>query len=181
MQSVLTPKCLSCSESSAERIFVSTYSCSLPGGLSLTEGTLPWGCSCSTSGCRRCCSSECGEWNELLAGRLPSLAAFYTLSCGLLLEHSTSQLVWFGLANEMEGFGHLTRCTNEVPPQALFYFLFLFSFSSSPLPLVAGDDSSSASCWEKFSPHGEGRGDLNHRPCQGVRTHLGTGVCCSNH
>jgi hypothetical protein len=103
---------------------------------------------------------------------LPSLAAFYTLSCGLLLEHSTSQLVWFGLANEMEGFGHLTRCTNEVPPQALFYFLFLFSFSSSPLPLVAGDDSSSASCWEKFSPHGEGRGDLNHRPCQGVRTHL---------
>ena len=123
-------------ESSAERIFVSTYSCSLLGGLSLTEGTLPWGCSCSTSGCRRCCSSEGGEWNELLAGRLPSLAAFYTLSCGLLLEHSTSQLVWFGLANEMEGFGHLTRCTNEVPPQALactlpFPFPFpLFIFSS---------------------------------------------------
>ena len=123
-------------ESSAERIFVSTYSCSLLGGLSLTEGTLPWGCSCSTSGCRRCCSSEGGEWNELLAGRLPSLAALYTLSCGLLLEHSTSQLVWFGLANEMEGFGHLTRCTNEVPPQALactlpFPFPFpLFIFSS---------------------------------------------------
>ena len=56
----------------------------------------------------------------------------------------------------------------------LSHFFFLFPFSSSPLPLVAGDDSSSASCWEKFSP--PLGGELNHRPwaleCAALTTEL---------